>query len=160
MPIADPLRRLCRTGILALVVALFGAMQLPGAGLAQSAGPPPGTARIWIYRNYEPYVTQATPYVLINGRVAGVSELGSAFYRDVPPGTYRITVESRGSDVNQFATVALVAGQTAYVKVDAVSWWAAACRNCQINTFYTRVVSAQLARLEMSALPYSPYDRG
>ena len=156
--ITDTLRRFCRTGALVLVIALFGSMQLPRAALAQPAGPPPGTARIWIYRNYDPYVTQATPYVLINGRIAGVSELGSAFYRDVPPGIYRITVESRGSDVNQFASVAVVAGQTVYVKVDASNWWAAACRNCQIDTFYTMVVSPQLAQLEMSTLPY--YNRG
>jgi hypothetical protein len=156
--ITDTLRRFCRTGALVLVIALCGCTQPPPAALAQSAAPPPGMARIWIYRNYEPYVTQATPYVLINGRIAGVSELGSAFYRDVPPGVYRITVQSRGTDVNQFATVALVAGQTVYVKVDAVNWWAAACRNCQINTFYTRVVSPQFARLEMSTLPYD--ERG
>lgn len=153
MRIADPLRRFCRVGALVLAVALIGAMLMPRAGHAGTAGPPPGTARIWIYRTYNPYVTQATPYILINGRIAGVSELGSAFSVDVPPGTYRITVESQGRDVNQFATVALVAGQTVYVKISASNWWAAACRNCEMDTFYTALVSPQFARLEMSTLP-------
>ncbi|MGH7109156.1 MAG: hypothetical protein ACREFK_01875 [Stellaceae bacterium] len=155
MRIADPLRRLCRTGALVLLVALLAATLTPRTGLAETAGPPPGTARIWIYRTYNPYVTQATPYVLVNGRIVGISELGSAFSLDVPPGTYRITVESEGRDVNQFATVAVVTGQTVYVKVSASNWWAAACRNCEIDTFYTAVVSPRLAWLEMSALPYN-----
>lgn len=153
MRIADPLRRLCRTGALVVLVALFGATLTPRAGLAEAAGPPPGHARIWIYRTYNPYVTQATPYILINDRVVGVSELGRAFSLDVPPGIYRITVESEGRDTNQFATVALTAGQTAYVKISASNWWAAACRNCEIDTFYTALVSPRLAWLEMSALP-------
>lgn len=154
MPIAEGVRRLCHGGAILLLVALFGWIGLPRTGLAESAGPPPGDARIWIYRTYDPYVAQETPYVLINGRIAGISWLGSAFYRDVPPGTYTITVSpSRGRDVNQFATVALVAGQTVYVKVDASNWWAPACRNCEIDTFYTFVVSPRLAWAEIAAPP-------
>ncbi|HJU14938.1 MAG TPA: hypothetical protein VJ770_00585 [Stellaceae bacterium] len=149
----DALRRFCRTGVLILVVALFGATEWPQAGHAQGPAPPPGYARIWIYRTYDPYTTQATPYVRINGRITGISELGRAFYRDVPPGVYTITVDSRGRDVNQFATVALVAGQTVYIKVDGNDWWATMCRRCAVDTFYTFVVSPRLAQLEMSALP-------
>jgi hypothetical protein len=153
MQIAGRARRLYRIGAILLVVALSGWREPPRTGLAESAGPPPGYARIWIYRTDDPYVAQATPYVLINGRIAGIAWLGSAFYRDVPPGVYRITVESRGRDVNQFATVAPVAGQTVYVKIDASNWWAPACRNCEIDTFYSFVVSPPLARAEMAALP-------
>jgi hypothetical protein len=82
-----------------------------------------------------------------------VARLGSVFYRDVPPGTYLITADSPGRDVNQFARVALAAGQTAYVKVDANNWWAGVCRSCQVNTFYTLLIAPPLARAEMAGLP-------
>ncbi|HZU90213.1 MAG TPA: hypothetical protein VE993_13235 [Stellaceae bacterium] len=153
MPMTEAVRRLRRSGALILILALFGCAGPPRAGLAESAAPPPGYARIWIYRTYNPYTSQATPYVRINGRIVGVSELGGALYRDVPPGVYTITVDSPGRDVNQFATVALVAGQVVYIKTDANNWWATMCRRCEVDTFYTRVVSPQLAHAEMAALP-------
>jgi hypothetical protein len=136
-----------------LVLALLG-LGHPMLGVAAPTGaPPPGMARIWIYRTYEPYVTQATPYIRINGAVVGVSQLGAAFYRDVPPGLYTVIVDSQGSDINQFARVALVAGQSVCIKVDASNWWAGACRNCEIDTFYTRIVSPQLAQAELPGVP-------
>ena len=82
-----------------------------------------------------------------------MARLGSAFYRDVRPGSYLITADSPGRDVNQFAQVALAAGQTVYIKVDANDWWAGLCRNCQINTFYTRLMPPGLARAELASLP-------
>jgi hypothetical protein len=153
MPIAEAVCRFCRSGAPLLILVLFGCAGPPPAGLAETAGPPPGYARIWIYRTYNPYTSQATPYVRINGRIVGVSELGSALYRDVPPGVYTVTVDSPGRDVHQFATVALVAGQVVYIKTDANNWWATMCRRCEIDTFYTLVVSPRLAHAEMAALP-------
>ena len=52
-----------------------------------------GTARIWIYRNDGPNEIQASPYLRLNGRVAGISERTS-FLRDVTPGRYVVTVDS------------------------------------------------------------------
>jgi hypothetical protein len=149
----DILRRMCRFGAILGVAAVLGTVVPARSGSAQTTGPTPGTARIWIYRIFEPSITLATPYVRINGAIVAVARLGSAFYRDVPPGTYLITADSPGRDVNQFAHVALAAGQTVYVKVDANDWWAGACRNCQINTFYTRLMPPGLARAELASLP-------
>jgi hypothetical protein len=137
-----------RVGAILAAAAVLGAV-LPG--FAQTAGPPPGTARIWIYRTFEPQITLATPYVRINGAIVAVARLGSVFYRDVPPGTYLITADSPGRDVDQFARVALAAGETVYIKVDANNWWAGLCRSCQINTFYTRLMAPAFARAEMAA---------
>jgi hypothetical protein len=81
-----------------------------------------------------------------------VARLGRAFYRDVPPGNYLITADSRGSASDQFAQVALAAGQTVYIKVDANDRWAGMCRWCRIDTFYTMVVGSRLAGLEMAVL--------
>lgn len=150
MTIVTALRRFWP--ILLIALAGWGQPSIPGR--PESAGPPPGYARLWIYRTDNPYVTQSTPYVFINGRLAGISRLGRAFYRDVPPGVYTVTVPSRGRDVNQYASVALVAGQTAYVKVSALNWWAGACWQCRINTFYTLLMNPRLAWLDMQSLSY------
>jgi hypothetical protein len=147
------LRRIRRVGAILSAAAVLAAAVPAGSGFAQTTDPTPGTARIWIYRIFDPSITLATPYVRINGAIVTVARLGSAFYRDVPPGTYLITADSPGRDVNQFAQVALAAGQTVYIKVDANDWWAGLCRNCQINTFYTLLMNPAFARAEMAGLP-------
>ena len=153
MRMPDILRRLCRISATLGVAVLLGTVGPARSGSAETSGPTPGTARIWIYRTFDPSITLATPYVRINGAIVAVAHLGSLFYRDVPPGTYLITADSPGRDVNQFARVALAPGQTVYIKVDANDWWAGACRNCQINTFYTRLMPPGLARAELASLP-------
>jgi hypothetical protein len=147
------LRRTCRAAAILGVAVALGAAVPARSGSAQTAGPGPGTARIWIYRTFDPSITLATPYVRINGGIVAVARLGSIFYRDVPPGTYLVTADSPGWDVNQFARVALAAGQTVYIKVDANDWWAGVCRNCTVNTFYTRLMPPALVRAEMPGLP-------
>ena len=141
-----------RAGAILGAAAVLGAAVPARSGFAQTTGLTPGTARIWIYRTFDPSITLATPYLRINGAIVAVARLGSAFYRDVRPGSYLITADSPGRDVNQFAQVALAAGQTVYIKVDANDWWAGLCRNCQINTFYTRLMAPAFARAEMAGL--------
>jgi hypothetical protein len=123
---------------------------LPTAAFTQTAVPPPGEARIWVYRLYEPYVSEARPYVRLNGAVVGISDPGGAFYRDVPPGTYAVTVDSQGTDYYQFASVAVVAGQTVYVRIYVDDWWRAINPNYAVDTFYTRVIPVPWAQWEMS----------
>jgi hypothetical protein len=147
------LRHIRRVGAILLAAGLLGAALPPRPGVAETPGPTPGTARIWIYRTFEPSITLATPYIRINGAIVAVAWLGRAFYRDVPPGAYQITTDSPGRDVNQFAHVVLAAGQTVYIKIDPNDWWAGLCRSCQINTFYTRLIPAPLAQAEMASLP-------
>ena len=55
-------------------------------------------ARIWFYREMAPYSSLATPYVRLNGVIAGVSQPGGSSYRDVPPGHYHLSVDSYGVD--------------------------------------------------------------
>lgn len=124
--------------ILAVLVA--GAPFSPAGATNLSPGPAAGYARIWLYRDYQPYVTLARPYVRLNGRIVGISEPGGAFYRDVVPGRYEVSVDSPGRDVNQFAGVTVNAGQEIYVEVDALRY-----ANCGVGarggtcrpTFYT-----------------------
>ena len=165
MRIPLAVRRLCRAGMMILLVGILGAMPSLRPSFADTAGPapggagpPPGYARIWIYRDYEPYVSLATPYVRFNGRIVGVSQPGGVFYRDVPPGNYDVTVDSEGRDVNQFATVAVVPGQQVYIQVQVSKYWDCGGGNrgggwCR-DTFYTRLQLPQVAAAAIRAMPY------
>src|SRR5579862_4347676 len=115
-------RRLRLVGaVLVLALTIIGLA--PRGPAPAAANPPgvapvsPGMARIWIYRDYEPYQTLARPYVRLNGAIAGISVPGGALYRDVVPGTYTVTVDSDGTDERQFATIAAAGGEQAFVKV-------------------------------------------
>jgi hypothetical protein len=117
---------------------------------------PPGAARLWFYRDYEPYETLARPYVRLNEQVFGISEPGGAFYRDVPPAHYSITVDSDGRDINQFAEVDLAASQEVYAKILSLrSWLDDDCEpwgGC--DTFYVRLMPADPARAAIAASPF------
>jgi len=103
---------------------------------AASCAPPPSTAsvsippippqqgRIWFYREIDTAdVNTTTPYVRLNGAIAGVPDPGGAFYRDVPPGTYRITVDSEGNSPRPTQEVVLVAGQQIYARMGLGGSW-------------------------------------
>jgi hypothetical protein len=121
--------------------------QLPPTDSVVIPSAPAGTARIWIYRNDGPNEIQASPYLRLNGRVAGISEPDGAFYRDVTPGRYVVTVDSYlDGYVRQFASVDLAAGQEAYFKVlsmvrDKSGGEAGFVR----DIFYTRLMPADIA---------------
>src|SRR6266478_787003 len=106
--VAAWVRRLCDAAI-ALLLAAASCTQLPPTSAVVIPPIPPGAARLWFYRDYEPSETLARPYVRLNEQVAGISEPGGAFYRDVVPAHYLVTVDSAGRDVNQFARVDLAA---------------------------------------------------
>ncbi len=95
----------------------------------------------------------------MNGAYAGYSRLGGAFYRDVAPGQYLVTVASWGVDVNQSALIALVPGQEAFIKVESLRSWSTLGErnNAARDTFYARLIPPQMARAEMSQ---STYDGG
>ena len=145
-----------RAATAAILLALAHCAPLPPISSAAIQSIPSGAARLWFYRDYEPYETLARPYVRLNEQVAGVSEPGGAFYRDVVPTHYSITVDSAGSDVNQFADVDLVPGQEAYAKILSLrSWLAEDCvtwGGC--DTFYVRLMPAEAARTDIAHLPF------
>ena len=103
----------------AAILLLFpaAAVAQPPAGPYLNAAPPPGMARIWFFRDLNPNETLAMAYIRLNGAVAGVSEAGGAFYRDVAPGRYHISVDSYVEDLHNEADVALAPGMEAYARV-------------------------------------------
>jgi hypothetical protein len=158
-------RRVAGAGaILLFVVAMVG-LGPPARALVESypamqryTPVAPGMARIWLFREYEPYESLATPYVRLNGAVAGVSQPGGVFYRDVPAGTYTVTVDSEGTDVNQFATVSLTPGQQAFIKVLVSDNWDSGggdrTGGWSRPTFYTWQIRPQAAEAEIARLPF------
>jgi hypothetical protein len=109
--------RLCLAAAAILLLLPAAAVAEPPVAPYLNAGPPPGMARIWLFRDLNPNETLAMAYIRLNGVVAGVSEAGGAFYRDVAPGRYHISVDSYVEDRHNEADVALAPGMEAYAKV-------------------------------------------
>ena len=104
-------------GAVAAFAALWACVSPPPTGSVTIPKIPAGMARAWFYREDLPYDGLDRPYVRMNGTVVGISELGGAFYRDVLPGEYYVTVETYRNFVNQFPHVDLKSGETAYFQV-------------------------------------------
>jgi hypothetical protein len=132
-----------------LLLALWSCAPLPPTSTVSIPPLPPGLARVWFYREDAPYISQARPYVRMNGAIVGISEDGGAFYRDVAPGEYYLTADSYGADINQFPHVALVPGETMYFQVIGSRYWASGGGGREGGwerpTFYVRVEPAQVA---------------
>src|SRR5258708_911208 len=106
-----------------LLVAMAGWAQQPVTSAVSIPSIPAGEARIWFYRDDEPYAGKGLPAIAANGGYVGAAELGGAFYRDVPPGHYLVTVETTGVDFNQTASLDLPPGKEAYVKIVSNPEW-------------------------------------
>jgi hypothetical protein len=109
------------------------------------------TARVWFYRDYQPYESWNLARIDINGNYVGAVENGSLFYRDVPPGHYHIAAESVGKDVNQESDVDLAPGQQVYCKIESLgSWDSGGDRSdSRRDTFYVRLIPPELAQAEI-----------
>ena len=117
---------------------------------------PAGAARVWVYRDFEPYESLNRPEVMLNGADAGLAELGGAFYRNVPPGHYRVTVASVGEDFNQTKDVNLAPGQEAYVKILSLRAWldSGDKNDYKRDTFYVSLMPPQTAKVELGQTRY------
>jgi hypothetical protein len=142
-------RRLTRAVLLLAVWSppLFGCASEPtvSASAAQIPPVPPGLARVWVLRQFEPGLgIQWAPITFVNGATLAPSYAGTAFYRDVPAGTYAFTVASCTRDFNQGQTLQLAAGMQADLQVQALtdfgSW------GCfDPNTWYIRQIAPERA---------------
>ncbi|HTT80586.1 MAG TPA: hypothetical protein VMF86_12985 [Stellaceae bacterium] len=120
---------------LALLPAAIGWSHGAAAQPLPAPRMPPGRARVWFVRLYEPYVSLATPMMFVNGSPLGASVPGTVFYRDFPPGTYTFSVASYGIDYGQAPTVPLRPGEELYFIVWCDTFWASG-RFFQRDTFY------------------------
>ena len=138
---------------LALVLSA-SCSRLPPVSAVDFPPIPPGSARIWFYRVYDPTESKGRPYIYMNGAIVGISEQGYVFYRDVLAGLYHVSVESYGRDLSQFRDVALVPGQQAYVKILSLRSWVESGRTFSRDTFYVLIVPPTFAQGEISQYPF------
>jgi len=156
--------KVCRSLFLALALVLVGcAPSGPtfGSLAATLPPPPPGTARIYIYRWLEPYETTSVMRAYLNNMTVGVTYPGSVLYADVPPGQYTIKVDSRGAYPNQFKTVTVRAGNVFYARVESARWWSVCggtgdtgdggSSGCW-DTFVINIIDPAVAQAEMAPL--------
>jgi len=59
----------------------------------------------------------------MNEAIVGVSQVGGASYRDVPPGQYLVRTDNYLGDFNSTRQVYLFPGQQAYFKVLCLTNW-------------------------------------
>ena len=144
-----------RRAAAAFFVAASSCSQLPPTSAVAIPPVPPGDARIWIYRNDTAQDSLERPYLRLNGQVAGIAEPNGAFFRDLPPGHYRVSVDSYGAPYpNQFAEIDLAAaGQTAFVEVSSMQEKVGGPVASR-TFFFTRSVPADAARAAIARTPF------
>ena len=151
--LSQPVRRWAANCAIALLLSCAYPLAATPAAAQVASPAPPGTARIWFYQDYEPYGTRNIAPVALNGAVIGYAQPeGSAFYRDVVPGRYHVTVGQQGEDVNQDAWIDIAPGQQAFVKILGTNNWDAGGDN-QIyshDTYYARLMPPQVAQAEIA----------
>jgi hypothetical protein len=119
---------------LALLLAVAGAV--PASATApQVAAMPAGTARIWFYRVFFPDDTGGMPAVTVNGRTVGYARAGYSFYRDVPAGACRITVDSYLPDPSQTMDLTLAPGTQIYLAIESDPTWIENLRGFRRGTY-------------------------
>jgi hypothetical protein len=144
--------------VMAVLLTAADCAQLPPTSSVMIPPIPAWAARVWFYRDYEPHETLARPYVRLNEQIAGISEPGGAFYRDVAPARYSIRVDSAGRDFNQVADAELAAGQEAYAKIVSLRSWLGDDHDCTnwggCDTFYVWLIRPEEARPAIGKSPF------
>jgi hypothetical protein len=142
-----------RISILAgvIVAALSGCAQLPTVAATGIPPIPPQQARIWVYRDLQQSAIPEVPQVRLNGVISGVAYQGAAFYRDIRPGHYHVSVDSMVADVNQSSDVDLGAGQEAYVKIQQLDNFNEDEGGPIFATFYARLIPPPTGRAEIQS---------
>jgi len=117
------LRRLLKTVAGLLLLATTSCASVPPTAAVAVPPIPAGQARAWFYRDPWVYDCQGTPYIRMNEAIVGVSQVGGASYRDVPPGQYLVRTDNYLGDFNSTRQVYLFPGQQAYFKVLCLTNW-------------------------------------
>jgi hypothetical protein len=141
-----------------MLLAACTAAHQPRYGDIAATVPPMSAdrARLYFYRDYEPYESLTRPYIFLNGQASAVSEPGGVLYRDVPPGNYLVAVDSYGLYPHQAKTVAVKGGETYYIKIESLRTWASGGgdNDYERDTFVAVLVDPEGARQEMSDLKF------
>jgi hypothetical protein len=138
-----------------LLLLAAGCAEPPATAQVPAVAPPvpPGQARLWFYRPWEPSESLNLADIVVNGSYFASIENGGAFYRDVPPGQYHIAPVSFVHDPSQDANIALVPGQQVYVKIVSLQAWGSentASRTIKRDAFWAWLIPPQQAQAEIA----------
>jgi hypothetical protein len=152
-------RWLLRVGAGVVLLATAGWAWPPPTASVAVPPVPPGAARVWFYRDLEPYETLARPFIRMNEGVVGISEPGGTFYRDVAPGHYHVSVDSYLTDFNQTRDVDLTPGQQVYFKVlpsrvICGGGGRGGDGDCMRNNFYVWTMPPEVAQAAVAGSPF------
>jgi len=158
-----PLAR--RLLFLACILVLADCMQQSKVTTLDAAIPPmpSGAARVWFFRGWDApsgqkFVYAASPIVYANGAPVGDLPVGSAFFRDFPPGTYKFTVEPYGLPTPQAVTLQLAAGAQDYLQAQWAASWEFGYPEVDFsfapNTFAIFSTSPQVSQAYLPTLAY------
>jgi hypothetical protein len=114
---------ICTIVVGLLLAACQGHITEPSMSSVGVAPPAAGLARVYFYRDWEPYESLSRPLIYLNDAPTQVSVPGGISFRDVPPGPYHISVDSQGVYPHQFKELVLRAGDVRYVKVESLATW-------------------------------------
>ena len=140
---------------------MLAACQVPVTppGSVTVAPVPSGLARIYFYRDWEPYESMARPLIYLNDVASQISEPGGISFRDLPPGEYHISVDSQGVYPHQFKELTLRPGDVRYVKIESLASWYASLGHHhfgQRDTFVVELIPERQAQDEIIDKRYVP----
>jgi hypothetical protein len=137
--------------------ACSGRVGEPSLSSVAVAPPAPGLARVYFYREFEPYESLSRPWIYVDGRRFAVSEPGGVSFRDVLPGSHDITVCSPGLYPDQFKSVDLRPRDTLYVRIESLRSWYRGF-NWERDTFVVRLIDQGQASPEIARMRYVRND--
>lgn len=143
------------------LAACAGGGEPPGNRFAQTAAQippvPPDRARFFFYRDYSLYNSEQRPAITLNGQPVAISEIGGVTYRDMPPGTYLISVPQSAIYPYKDKTVTVAGGQTVYAKVQTSIYEPdAMLADVQPDIFVVVLVDPAQAQQEIASKRYFP----
>jgi len=156
----SPLRQIPTATASILLLAAASCAEPPATASVAIPPLPGGDARVWFYRDAGPYEAQDRPYIRMNEQIVGISEPRGAFYRDVAPGHYHVTVDSYRRDFNQTRDVDLAAGQQVYFKIVSLEHWIFGGggpdgRGYSRPTFYVWQIANAVAQGDVARSPFT-----
>lgn len=157
-----------RNAVTMPILLLLGILALtacapPAPTISQAQLPPirPGTARVWFLRgSVTPWgaVQAFAPMIFVDGAPVAKIAVGTEFYRDFAPGTYRFTVQPYGLPTGQTTVLNVVPGTENYLQVDWVGSWTLgypeAGWSFAPNTFAILSMEPQVAQAYLPTLAY------
>jgi hypothetical protein len=141
-----------RQAVAALLGLVAGCDTVPQS-LGGTAPPlPHRLARIYVYR--EPTIYDSTLWtgVTFNDIKVGDCAPGTVFYRDVPPGSYKIEPRSEQLYPGQAKTVFVEPGTSTFAKIQNQPFWGQSPRNTHGTTFTVAIIDPAIGLVEIGRL--------